>query len=94
MTPSALVTADYQFTLIRLKDGRVLSGMIRGQNDTTLTLQSIVGRETIALDQISATEKLPFSLMPPGLLDALTAEQRRDLIGYLMHPNQVALPGE
>jgi hypothetical protein len=33
-------------------------------------------------------------MMPPGLLDTLSAEQIRDLISYLMHPQQVALPDE
>lgn len=31
-------------------------------------------------------------MMPEGLLQALTAEQVRDLIAYLMHPVQVPLP--
>jgi hypothetical protein len=32
------------------------------------------------------------SSMPDGLLTALSREQVRDLIGYLMHPNQVDIP--
>jgi len=32
--------------------------------------------------------------MPEGLLEPLTLEQRRDLIGYLSHPTQVPLPPE
>ena len=32
--------------------------------------------------------------MPDGLLTALSREQVRDLIAYLMHPVQVALPTE
>jgi hypothetical protein len=31
--------------------------------------------------------------MPEGLLEALTPEQARDLIAYLMHKSQVPLPG-
>jgi hypothetical protein len=31
-------------------------------------------------------------MMPDGLLETLTPEQRRDLIAYLMHPSQVSLP--
>ena len=30
--------------------------------------------------------------MPDGLLEALTADQARDLIAYLMHSSQVPLP--
>jgi hypothetical protein len=35
------------------------------------------------------TEKSP---MPDGLLETLSADEIRDLIGYLSHPTQVALP--
>ncbi len=31
-------------------------------------------------------------MMPDGLLDRLTREEVRDLIGYLCGPDQVALP--
>jgi hypothetical protein len=31
-------------------------------------------------------------MMPEGLLQALTEDQVRDLIAYLMHPTQVPLP--
>ena len=30
--------------------------------------------------------------MPDGLLESFTSEQQRDILAYLMHPSQVALP--
>jgi hypothetical protein len=33
------------------------------------------------------------SLMPEGLFEGLSAEQRRNLVGYLMGTAQVPLPG-
>jgi putative heme-binding domain-containing protein len=42
--------------------------------------------------EISKQEVSPVSMMPEGLLQALTAEQVRDLIAYLKHPTQVLPP--
>ena len=30
--------------------------------------------------------------MPDGLWESFTSEQQRDILAYLMHPSQVALP--
>ena len=43
-------------------------------------------------DEIDAIRKSELSMMPERLLDVLSIEQVRDLIGYLMSPSQVPLP--
>ena len=48
---------------------------------------------TVERAEIAGLRDSTLSLMPEGLLEALTAEQARDLISYLMHNSQVALPG-
>ena len=82
--PNSVVVKDYQLTTITLKDGRVLAGFIRSQNDRTLTLQTLTESHTVPLGDIGAKEVTPVSLMPEGLLDPLKEEEIRDLIGYLM----------
>ena len=47
---------------------------------------------TVEKAELVKLETLPVSMMPEGLLTALSAEQRRDLLAYLMHPSQVPLP--
>jgi putative membrane-bound dehydrogenase-like protein len=87
--PGAVVSADYRMTILRLKDGRILSGMEskRGRNGVALRMP---GSETVVeKSTVVSREVLPNSLMPAGLLDALTKEERRDLVAYLMHPVQV-----
>jgi putative heme-binding domain-containing protein len=81
-------------SLVTLKDGRALSGVIAGQDDRTLTLRTLA--ETLSIDrtEVVKTETSPMSMMPEGLLLAFASDQVRDLIAYLMHPSQVALPGE
>ena len=92
MDPSAVVSADFRMTILHTKDGRVFNGMIRDKTEKTLSVQTMVDRVTLERAMIDRAEELPVSLMPEGLLGALSAEQRRDLIGYLMQKTQVPLP--
>jgi putative heme-binding domain-containing protein len=67
-----------------MKDGRVLSGFISTQNDQTLTLRTMTSTETLPKADMTKTEASSQSLMPEGILDTLTPQQRRDLFGFLM----------
>jgi putative heme-binding domain-containing protein len=82
--PSAVVGAEFRTKIVQLNDGRVLNGIIREQNDNTITLETADTRMVIdrkSIDDLSVSDK---SLMPDGLLQPLTDVQIRDLIGYLM----------
>ena len=87
--PSGAVGADYQMTVVTLKDGRVLSGVIGAKNENTTVLRQLNEETTLQTSEIAKAEVQATSIMPEGLLKALTAEQVRDLIAYLMHPVQV-----
>lgn len=90
--PSGVVSADFRMSLLTHKDGRVLSGVVTESNARTLTLRTMT--ETMTLDRadIVKQETSPLSMMPEGLLLAFGPDQVRDLIAYLMHPVQVAMP--
>jgi putative heme-binding domain-containing protein len=90
--PNAVVDAAFYLNLVTLKDGRVLSGVIGAQSDRTLTLRSTGQENVIDKEEIQSRQTLPVSLMPEGLLQALTPEQQRDLLAYLMGNAQVPLP--
>ena len=47
---------------------------------------------TIERGEITNIRESSVSLMPEGLLEALTPEQARDLIAYLMYDRQVPMP--
>lgn len=89
--PSAIVPAEYRMTILKLKDGRSLTGIIASSTDRTVTLRSPAEEATLEKSGIAETSQLPNSIMPAGLLSALTPGQIRDLIAYLMHPQQVLL---
>ena len=90
--PGAVVTADFRMCVVNLKDGRTLNGFIASRTARTLTIKSMSETHTVERDEVSKMDELPQSIMPEGLLETLTPEQRRDLIAYLMHPSQVPLP--
>jgi putative membrane-bound dehydrogenase-like protein len=90
--PSAVVSADFRMTVVNLKDGRVLNGFVTAKTERTLTFKTMTEKLTVERSEIAAMQELSQSLMPDGLLQALSEAQTRDLIAYLMHPSQVPLP--
>lgn len=84
LDPSAVVPADFRMSVLALKDGRVLTGVVVQQTDRTLAVQT--QQERLVLDRQLVEEIKPthLSLMPDNLLHGLTADEVRDLIGYLM----------
>lgn len=90
--PSAVVTADFKMTVVKLEDGRTLNGFITARTPRTVTIRTLSETVTVERVEVRAMEASAQSIMPAGLLDALTSAQQRDLLAYLMHPVQVPLP--
>lgn len=82
--PSAVVPDAYRLTILTLKDGRVLAGMIRARTPQTIKLQSMTEMTALSVSDVAKEETMPLSLMPPGLLESMDADQARNLIAYLM----------
>jgi putative heme-binding domain-containing protein len=82
----------YQLVTVTTRDGRTLSGNAAAEDARQLTLR-LVGQDTIiAKADILSREKSPISLMPEGLLKALSNDEVRDLLAYLRTTSQVPLP--
>ena len=92
LDPSAVVPADFRVSVLNLKDGRTITGVIPEQTERTLTVQTPAERLTIERTQIVKQAQLPISLMPEGLLSALGDENVKNLIAYLMSNGQVEMP--
>ena len=92
--PNAAVAADFRMSVLALKDGRVLNGVVVGKTDKVLTVQTQTESVFVARDDIDEIRPTDASLMPEGLLGTLTEEQIRDLVGYLQTSQQVPLPAE
>lgn len=86
LAPSAVVPADYRMTVVTLKDGTVLNGLLREPTARTVTLQSQTEARVIERSDITTLEQSDQSMMPEGILSQLSPEAARDLIAYLMTP--------
>lgn len=94
LDPSAIVAQDYQVTVLETKDGRILTGIIKQENDKALTVRTQNDTILVPKDEIESRRRSPLSMMPDGLLAPLKNEDVRDLVAYLASPNQVPLPAE
>ena len=76
-----------EFTLYNLttKDGQALAGFVAENTPQFVTILDAAGNKTkVAREDIRTLVASAMSLMPEGLLNALTPEQTRDLFTYLM----------
>ena len=81
-------------SVFKLKDGRVLSGVVPAKTDRSVTIQTLTERLNVELSQIAEQQQLPVSLMPEGLFPALGEEQVKHLVAYLMGYEQVDPAGK
>ncbi len=90
--PSAELPVASRYTIVKLKDGRTVGGIVDNRTATILTLRTVADPVTVAIADIQSTELSTASLMPEGMFEALSAEQRRNLVAYLMGTAQVPMP--
>lgn len=82
--PNAVVGSDFQLTLVTRKDGTVVAGTVQDESEAALSLRTLTDTQKIPLADVAKREQLEISLMPEGLLAALTGRQQIELLKYLM----------
>lgn len=92
--PSAVLAADFKMSVVTLKNGRVITGVVMEPTERTIAVQTQTERLKLDREEIAEMRVTPQSLMPEGLLARLDEGQVRDLIAYLMHRQQVPLPAK
>ncbi len=83
-TPSKTIAKGYETWMLTLKDGTQQIGFLvqRGEEDVTLKLAT--GQPlTVPNAQITSQKLQPASLMPEGLLRAMTAQEAADVLAFL-----------
>lgn len=92
--PNAVIPNEYRTSTIELKDDRVITGIVKSQDQSALTVAT--ANETLVLPRkdIADIFQSELSMMPEGLLDTLTDQEVRDLIYYLRQPAQASLPAQ
>ena len=84
LDPNAVIGKAYQLNLFTMKDGRVMSGVIKEESPAAVKIAMMGGVEfTLPQPDIAKREVSKLSTMPEGLFDALKPEQVVDLVRYL-----------
>ncbi len=82
--PSSAIAPEYTSVSITLEDDTEISGLVRGETETQLTiLDSNTTEHTIEKEKIFFRTNSRLSAMPEGLLAPLSAQEAADLISYL-----------
>jgi putative heme-binding domain-containing protein len=84
LDPNRAVDANYfGYTLIT-KQGRVLTGLVKSETASSITIRLPEGKEeTILRTDVDELKSSGLSLMPIGLEKTITVDQMADLITYL-----------
>jgi putative heme-binding domain-containing protein len=97
LDPSAEITQGYHATVLETKAGRVITGIVKSETATAVTLLDGEGKRiTVPLGDIARRTVSKVSLMPAGLADAMTPGEFTDLIAYLatLRTGPAPTPGE
>jgi len=90
--PNAVIPNEYQTWNLETKDDRAITGIVKEQNDNAVTI--ITANETLVIPRAEVTtlQRGEMSMMPEGLLQALSEEDICNLIAYLKQAAQVPMP--
>ncbi len=89
--PSALIAKEYQPTIFNTVDGRVITGIVSGENEKSVTIRTAT--ETIILPKNEIDERTlsKTSMMPEDQLKQFSSDEIRGLIAYLRGKSQVPM---
>jgi putative membrane-bound dehydrogenase-like protein len=84
LDPNAVIGKAYQLNLFTMKDGRLMSGVIKEETAAAVRIAMMGGVEfTLPVADIAKREVSKLSTMPEGLFDALQPKMVIDLVKYL-----------
>jgi len=84
--PSFAINPDHIAYVVRLKDDRTLTGVVRVDGNKLLIGDKDGKLTTIDKADVAEMRPSPLSIMPDDLLKKLTPEQSRDLLTFLLTP--------
>ena len=88
LAPNKVVSDQYQFDIISMKDGSSLWGRVMDEKDGILHVATspfdFTQTQEVKRSEVKNIEPSPVSPMPAGLINSLNEEELRDLMGYLL----------
>ena len=84
MDPNKVVAQGFQTLIFTMNDGSVQSGFVTNEADGVIELRNIVGQVSkIKRADVKKEDRLPTSMMPPGLANPLSVEDFTSLVEYM-----------
>ena len=84
LDPNAVIGRDYQSRIIQTTRGRVITGLIEKESETSLTIRTLNDSVTVAKSEIEDSRISDNSFMPEGLLKTLNEREKIELLKFLM----------
>ena len=86
INPSKDISDQYGSSNVLLDDGRIITGIVVEKGDMleVYPIKATDQPEIVPRNEVESIQPSKISQMPEGLLDRLSAEEVRDLLGYLM----------
>ncbi len=82
--PTESIKEGYELQRVARKDGSELMGYLVSDRPGEIIMRDVTGLEVaIPKDQVKVREKVPGSLMPPGLTSPLDKQEFLDLVSFL-----------
>jgi putative membrane-bound dehydrogenase-like protein len=88
LEPNVDVRRDYPTYVVETADGEAWIGLLRNENEATITLQQLNGAAVVLPHaRVQYLQAQPWSVMPGGLEEGLTPQNVADLLDYLLRPS-------
>jgi quinoprotein glucose dehydrogenase len=83
VNPTAQIAKGYESIILRLDDGRTLTGVLRSKTDKEITIVDADGKVTVVQRDTVESEKPDKSAMPDDLHKKLSRRELRDVVEFL-----------
>jgi putative membrane-bound dehydrogenase-like protein len=91
LDPSAVIPKEYAASVLELKSGRTITGIVRSETAAALTVVTATEVLTVPRGEIDSRQLSATSMMPDDQLKPFTEEQVRALFAYLQSPKQTPI---
>ncbi len=88
VTPDRNIAQGYESIVLGMSDGKIVSGVLRGENDKEVRLMTAEGQLLTVSKQEIEERKRGSSAMPADIITKLSKAEIRDLIEFLATLNR------
>jgi len=81
--PSAVMANEYRQSILLTNDGRIVTGIVKSENEKTISIQTPEALVTIAKEDIEERKLSEKSMMPDDQLSPFSPHEIRSLFNYL-----------